>query len=526
MSTPGASLPRLSRHLAIVAVGLLFAAGCSGATDLAAPTVAHPTPTPTVAVDAEETEVVAPSPTPTAAPESGGAAPSPAATATPTPEPVIQAHGPPAHYGAATPSVSERIFKSDVIVRASLRSAANDELRFNAIEYLKGTGPAEIVVNAATSGRDTTWDGREAVLFLSRPAAGASSAAGEFRFTAAYHHENPGSFGNYAIGTRNPVWLPAATASGASEFITDKEAVTGGPPAPTTSLAALRTKIAWMEGGAGIAGYDACVKAAVNYERWYRDWEAHHGRLWTPHQAEEQLASGTGEGAVVHEFRLRDRNYDRFWLTGQDAALFRFRIDDDDTLAYNGYTVPISTARPLPGGAYRFVDHMQPYYFIPCSFTPKNYRLEWTVTVTAPSGTTHEAFFDPVAIGAGFGADGTNGALKPTAFTVGGSSASLSSLTWRGGSVVLTLSPYAALTGQTLDVLAIDGALTLSLAASAATVDAAAGTLTWSVASQPWQAGDLLMLRLRSGAASPTATPTATPSVTATPTFGPTPTPS
>ena len=262
MSTPGAPLPRLSRHLAIVAVGLLFAAGCSGATDPAVPTAAHPTPTPTVAVDAEETEVVVPSPTPTTALDSGSAAPSPAPTATPTSEPVIISKElPPAHYGAASPSVSERIFKSDVVVRASLGSATNDELRFNAIEYLKGTGPAEIVVDAATSGRDTTWDGREAVLFLSRPSAGASSAAEEFRFADAYHFEEVGGFTSYAIGTRNPVWLPAATAasgasgaSGASEFITDKEAVTGGPPAPTISLAGLRMKIAWMAGELGHRG--------------------------------------------------------------------------------------------------------------------------------------------------------------------------------------------------------------------------------------------------------------------------------
>ena len=182
----------------------------------------------------------------------------------------------------------------------------------------------------------------EAVLFLSRPSAGASSAAEEFRFADAYHFEEVGGFTSYAIGTRNPVWLPAATAasgasgaSGASEFITDKEAVTGGPPAPTISLAGLRMKIAWMAGSSGIAGYDDCVKTSVNYERWYRDWEAYYGRQWTPRQAESRVASGVGAGTVVKAYSpsTNSQEYDRFWLTGRDAALFRSQIVEDDNVA-------------------------------------------------------------------------------------------------------------------------------------------------------------------------------------------------
>ena len=43
-------------------------------------------------------------------------------------------------------------------------------------------------------------------------------------------------------------------------------------------------------------------------------------------------------------------------------------------------------------------------------------RLEVLVTVTAPAGTVHEAFFDPVVIGSGVGADASNGVLEPKAF--------------------------------------------------------------------------------------------------------------
>ena len=76
---------------------------------------------------------------------------------TPTPGAVIYDHEPP-YAGAASPTVEERIYDSDVVVRASLHSAEPGKLRFRAIEYLKGTGPADFVVNADTAGRDTKWD--------------------------------------------------------------------------------------------------------------------------------------------------------------------------------------------------------------------------------------------------------------------------------------------------------------------------------------------------------------------------------
>ena len=49
--------------------------------------------------------------------------------------------------------------------------------------------------------------------------------------------------------------------------------------------------------------------------------------------------------------------------------------------------------------------------------------------------------------------------------------------------------------------------MALSLDGGAATVSG--GTLTWSVADQPWQAGDLLMLRIRTGSPASPPTPTA-----------------
>ena len=71
--------------------------------------------------------------------------------------------------------------------------------------------------------------------------------------------------------------------------------------------------------------------------------------------------------------------------------------------------------------------------FIPCDYHPDEYktRLENIVTVTAPSGTLHEAFFDPVTDGSTVAADSSNGILKPASFTdANNASASLQRIEW------------------------------------------------------------------------------------------------
>ena len=87
--------------------------------------------------------------------------------------------------------------------------------------------------------------------------------------------------------------------------------------------------------------------------------------------------------------------------------------------------------------------------------------------------------------------------LDAAGFTVGGAATTIDGLKWEGGTLTLELSPAASLIGHALDFIALDGSVTLSLDGGAATVSG--GTLTWSVADQPWQAGDLLMLRIRTG---------------------------
>ena len=173
-------------------------------------------------------------------------------------------------------------------------------------------------------------------------------------------------------------------------------------------------------------------------------------------------------------------------------------VDEDDSSA-NGYTYMLSTMRPLPAGEYRVHYISQHYTRIPCNFKPDDTYSDWTVTVTAPAGTAHEAFFDPVAIGSGVGADASNGVLDPKAFSVGQVSTDLQSLKWQGGSATLTLSAPASLSGHFLDFIALDGTVAVSLDGGEASVSG--GTLTWSVPAQPWQADDKLMLRIRQSGA-------------------------
>ena len=506
----------------------------------AAPDVERTAPEP-AAPAAPDAESVAPAPTTPATPDAESLDSEPTPSATPdtesiAPEPtpdysITSVLLPPAHYGAATPSVEERIYDSDVIIRASLQSSRSNSLHFGAIEYLKGAGPVDITVHASTSNRNTAWDDRESVLFLSLPEGQATSgaagsaegvAAGEFVFTEAYGFTHPIYDDRnllptgYTIDTGNPVWLPAETEAGASgaegtgapasdpAFITDSAAAIGDSP-PTISLSSLRSKITWVEGGEDIDGYDRCIGVSLNYQQYYRNWEAYYGTPWTLYQSERQVTSEAAEGTMVKAYGpYQEPKYHRFWLTGQDMDLFKTQIIDDDEVASNGYYQHITIARPLPAGKYRFFDHIHHYEYMPCNFTPENNHLEWIITAVAPESAVHEAFFDPVAIGGAVGADSANGVLKPVSFSVieGVSPVSLTKIAWESGQVTVELEPSLSLAGHHADFIALDGSVSLRLDfdAAAETVNEAKRTLAWTVCAQPWESGDLLMLRIsRSG---------------------------
>ena len=495
-------------------------------------------------------------------------------------------------------SIEEQILWDDVVARVRLISVDGAvvvepggtyrgalEFRFRVLEYIKGSGGAEIVAvtidedrydtasaaRAAVPGmvatRDTRWDDQEAIVFLGDYHAqngrttyllGGHTVYGEDGYTVASRHLK--------------TWLPeAATTTGTGarstdaaqkRFLLDAPSDAGAqgsssrsvaPPsqtgsAPTITLSAFKAKVAELEAevaaGDGSEEYRNCVFLKYSRQR-SLEWTAANGGL-RPKATASDLGSGLPAGSFLYEASKAGvpGRPGTYWLEGRDAGLFTVETTTDpipSTAPLGDRTTTglrISTARPLPAGDYTFVSEVRwGGWICRTQFTELERRLNRhtrTVRVTSPSDTVHEAFFDPVAIGSAVGADGSNGVLKPADFVLNGTNTTISSLEWESGVVTMTLDPSASLAGHAVDFIALDGSVSLTLSFDDATQSG--GTLTWSVASQPWHAGDLLMLRIRSAnviitpptatpTPTPTAAPTATPTATPTPAATPTPTP-
>ena len=203
---------------------------------------------------------------------------------------------------------------------------------------------------------------------------------------------------------------------------------------------------------------------------------------------------------------------------------------DADKNPDNGYSYVMATVRPLPAGIYKFFSHVRLYSDIPCNFKPTRNYIEQTVTVTAPTDAVHEAFFDPMNVGKSVAADATNGVLKPTAFTVSGSSATLTKIAWEVGKTTMEFQPSVSLAGHHADFIGLDGKVALRLDFDDAKVTASGTkrTFEWGVCKQPWVSGDLLMLRMsKSGDTLTGVTNDKLPcsKITPKPTLTPTPTP-
>ncbi len=404
---------------------------------------------------------------------------------------------------------------------------------------------AMAAASALVTQHNSTWDGRPGVLFLKGPLASASSpsdstssgnedgsstrgssdtASTSTNFGFVLSNQGVQSSFEYAIDTLSRTWMPAAVASSGGTRSTDGESrsatqpasteyITDGTetPPPVISLSDLRTRIgeidAMLTAGAGIEGYQDCVYGNLIRERWHR---AEPGsrireiRITIDSGLPAESVSLKEEmGDLFHDALTYGEDYHEVWNSGSDAAYFTTVFLDNDEVASNGYRYTFTVARPIPKGRYDVNFHLWPAFEAICGTRPTTEAEDdgaysnWTVTVTAPAGTLHEAFFDPVTVGTAVKADVTNGVLKPTAFTVGGTATEITSLEWSNNQVVLTLGAHVSLSGQVLEFIALDGNIALSLPADNATADSTAGTYTWSMSSQPWQDGDKLILRLR-----------------------------
>ena len=460
------------------------------------------------------------------------------------------------------------------------------EFRFNVLEHLKGSGGSEVVAIAvdwyeffatrAEAGagaedflgeRDTRWDAREAIVFLHDDDPYLPSTGQADRYLLWFLRNTYGQE-IYTIASPSKMWLPAASDSlpvpadqarassgGTQRFLLEEPPSGGGAvlsgmaralsgnqgasQAATISLADMKTKIAELDAevgeGDGSEEYRECVRFKYEWENnvsLRKEERAAQGEGYYYNRYDHALASGQAAGSVFHTYEfwqiwvidygetIPSKYASMFQLDGQDEGLF--------VVEYPG---EVSPARPLPAGEYRFYFIRMAKELVVCDGLPEEERTskEHFVTVTAPTGTLHESFFDPVDLtGGGVGATDSSGVIDPDEFTINSDDYEIESLVWRSNSVVMTLDDHVSLSGYSLDFIELDGSIDTTLDVSDATVNQTAATWTWSVTSAPWEDGDQLMLRIRETSTGPTVVPTATPTPTPTPvppTATPTPVP-
>ena len=444
------------------------------------------------------------------------------------------------------------------------------EFRFRVHEYLKGSGPAEIggVVyrtdhagshwttrEQAQAGaenmlaaHDSRWDSREAIVFLWSEDHYIDDriqlATGQYWFGPMVY---PGFISAYSVASIfKKAWLPEATQSGGGTarstdeklFLLDAPVPTStqamaarfsapyrvgraSPSAsssPTISLSALKQRVKALEAAANAGGtpeYRACIEASYSYENALRNAIVRDGPM--PH-VEHTIAIESGLPADTH---LQDYptgsgpSRDEIgigWFKGPDKDLVRFVNVDFTTSTANQirFTRRAVTTRPLPASDYTVYPNYTWHGGMVCARYPEISRNHFALylTVTAPERTLHEAFFDPVAIGTAVGADGANGVLNPSAFSLDGTTTTITSLKWENGGVTMALSPTStSLADYAIDFIDTTGTTTLSLTSD----NASTTVLTWTVPSKPWADGDLLMLRIHEPAPAAPVTVTITP---------------
>ena len=266
--------------------------------------------------------------------------------------------------------------------------------------------------------------------------------------------------------------------------------------APTIALAELKQKIADLQAevdaGDGSEEYRKCVYWKYAWTSFIEYKKQENGGAYPQVHTDAEIASGAPEGTEVAQDRHapfiiselgptepEDSPEGTYVLFGEDVERFDYR-----------YPGVVYVARPLPQGEYKVFWGGVPIDFIPCDGWPTEAkeRDELVVTVTAPTGTLHEAFFDPVALsGGGVGATGSSGVIDPDEFTVGSDDVKIDGLEWLNGGVSLTLDRYVPLSGQTLDFIELDGSISTSLDFAGALVNESVGMWSWSVDSQPWE---------------------------------------
>ncbi|MDE2718247.1 MAG: hypothetical protein OXI33_14725, partial [Chloroflexota bacterium] len=340
--------------------------------------------------------------------------------------------------------------------------------------------------------RDTQWDNRQAVVFLAKSSIEFPGTSSDDLYFMSYIGSLDGLGDGYSLASkRNQLWLPEArTGAGdggggtASASAAPRRFLTGVPQqvpstAPRTAniandtetpsilLSELKATVTRIRAEQSPSeAYAKCVSGKYEREYYQRVFAA-RGREYAPLETfESGIHSGLKAGTdVLNDTRKIVVDLDgweaRSTLLGTDAALFRIGETTKtssgtfgalnslnakkEDIRYHWHTQPLETVRPLPSGVYNLIWKYNRAEYVLCD--PgyfHNYPI--TITVTAPSGALHEAFFDPVTDGSAIAADSTNGILKPASFTdTNNASASLQRIEWASGTVKVKVSPHTGL---------------------------------------------------------------------------------
>lgn len=417
----------------------------------------------------------------------------------------------PPTYPFSPPTLDERIFFADAIaiVRTisvepsvlTLQLAAGQphyspvvQSRYEVIEYLKGEGDSEVVVDAKNI--LVTYSSVEHALQTAENKATAQlselGGGGAVVFFTHIEH-NPDFVLDTSLKASETEWRKHnaqtglfSTGQGVGSASTAFSAASGSAAVVENeafSIDELRERIEAMESllreGEGIEGWEYCITLRFIQENYLR------ARNSPSVFDVEPSPSGLPAGSIIDEF---DTTSSRQWFTGVHEHLFH----------YGAYE--ITTTRPIPAGDYEVQSHFQKSEWMPCDYVPP--PDTWRYNFESAEDSLHEAFFDPVDIGEAVGADGESGVLQPEWFESEEGETVIERIAWSEGQVEMELSPATDLNDHRMDFIALDGSVSLRLAfdyAVALSDDADVATFTWGVCDQPWEEGDLLMLRIAEG---------------------------
>lgn len=509
-----------------VLVGTLGAA-CSSSTEESEPSRGTAA---TVSTTEEEEQSLA---TPASVSTSGGSLPPATIAAVP-------------YFGEE--SIEERIINADAVVTARLDRMTADvvtvtgdyegwagkyfvALKFHVIvsEYLRGSGgenitaltiqgdsfdtrqEAEAALPGIAASRDTRWDDREAILFL-------QDEDSEGIFDESVQGADEYFTWDIELQNRNRrLWLPSAGTAATGDSKEFLLAVPGeGASTPTITIGELKRRIAAIDAelaaGDGSDAYTDCLKNKYRFERIERvraTQPGYTGPSYRPYWS-GAFASGQPAGSVLYEYDYgfvytEDgiQKKTRLWIDGRDAPLLAVEEGDprpESRENRHRFSYYVVSTRPIPATVLEFNQNYGGY--IDCGDTS---TFEITAKVFAPGTVLHEALFDPVTVGSTVVAGGGNGVLSPAVFTEsGGRSSTIDIIAWeasdtnpgQGGMVKMGLRPVDAITGRKVDFIELDGSVSLSLDVADAVVDEENDTLSWTAESQPWEEGDLLMVRI------------------------------